>query len=89
MARRSEAHLQCPILTRSSPMCPLCIGSAALLFGSAGSAGGVAALTLRSIVRRHDRSQRLEPDGISQARRPRESSRSFGTAPEAQKSPRE
>lgn len=34
-------------------MCPACIGSAALLLLSgAGSAGGVAALTLRSIVRR-------------------------------------
>jgi hypothetical protein len=34
-------------------MCPACIGSAALLLLSgAGSAGGVAALTFRSIVRR-------------------------------------
>jgi hypothetical protein len=34
-------------------MCPACIGSAALLLLSgAGSAGGAAALTLRSIVRR-------------------------------------
>jgi hypothetical protein len=30
-------------------MCPLCIGTALLLWGGTGSAGGVAAVTLRSI----------------------------------------
>lgn len=33
-------------------MCPICVGSAMLLLSGAGSASGVAALTLRSITRR-------------------------------------
>jgi hypothetical protein len=32
-------------------MCPLCIGTALLLWGGTSSAGGVAAVTLRSIKR--------------------------------------
>jgi hypothetical protein len=33
-------------------MCPLCIGTALLLWSGTGSAGGVAAISLRSIKRR-------------------------------------
>lgn len=37
-------------------MCPACIGSTLLLLGGAGSAGAVSALTLRTVLRRSDRS---------------------------------
>jgi hypothetical protein len=42
-------------------MCPLCIGTALLLWSGTGSAGGVAAVTLRSIRRRRLTSQAEDP----------------------------
>ncbi len=33
-------------------MCPICIGSALYVLGGAGSAGGIAALTMRTFKRR-------------------------------------
>lgn len=51
-------------------MCPLCIGSALYLLGGAGSAGGAAALALRSLTRRGHHAQdepgrSLRPDAES------------------------
>lgn len=53
MARAGEKVvllLRC--MTGERVMCPLCVGTALLLWGSTGSAGGVAAVTLKSIRRR-------------------------------------
>ena len=67
-------------------MCPLCIGSAALILSSAGSAGGLAAaLTLRSVVHRRDRSRRSDPTSAAEADRTRES---FGNPGAARNNPR-
>jgi hypothetical protein len=47
--RSEEVVLLRKLLTGGCAMCPLCIGTALVLWGSTGSAGGLAAVTLKSI----------------------------------------